>query len=75
MVVTLFALVEEVELVVVASVSVLVLVEVEVLETVPTHVETVMVHRGDKVYIKDLAQVLQHHLSLLVMLVMVLLLG
>ena len=69
--VTLSVLVEEEELAVVASVSVLVLVVVEVLETVLTHVETVMVVKEDKVDIEVLVQVPQHHLFQKEMLAMV----
>ena len=73
-VVTLSVLVEVEVLAVVASVLVLVLVVVEVLETVPTHVETVMVHKEDKVDIEVLVQVLLHHLLQREMLAMVLML-
>ena len=56
---TLSALVEEEAEAVVASALDLVLVEVEVLETVLTHEEKVMVLKEDEVHLKDLVQVAQ----------------
>ena len=69
MVVTLFVLAEEEEVAVVASASELTSVVVEAVEMVPTHVEMVMVLVEDYLHLKDLDQVLQHHLLVLVMLV------
>ena len=65
-VVTLFALVVEEELVVVELVLVLASVVVAVVETVPTHVEMDMVLLEDNLHTKDLDQVLQHLLLVLV---------
>ena len=53
-------------LVAVASASELTSVVVEAVETVPTHVEMVMVLVEDNLHSKDLDQVLQHHLLVLV---------
>jgi predicted CoA-binding protein len=73
MVVTLSALAVEEEVAVVASALELTSVVVEAVETVPTHVEMVMVLVEDNLHSKDLDQVLQHHLSVVVMQEMVLL--
>ena len=57
---TLSALVVAEEEVAVASALEVVLVVVEVLETVLTHEEKVMVLKEDEVHLKDLVQVAQH---------------
>ena len=66
MVVTLSALAVAEEVVAVASASEPTSVVVEAVETVPTHVEMVMVLVEDNLHSKDLDQVLQRHLLVLV---------